>query len=258
MDSSDLKPLDNPPPGIAHVMLWTACVAVALGFYRGIITREFSGEGFEAPPMAFYVLIILWSPLLGLWMAAPLLMVRRWFLRMPFPRQPGEWALVVGGVTTWAMVLTSIPLAWLNRNDDPFGEWTFWHRLIQIAAQTPTAVVTVAAAISVRRYRTWLVCFAGMSLFTWLLFAWSLAMFVVRFYSIKTDFSPYSWWNATLLILSPTALVVSVIAFIVAVVIDLVRKPQRGWLHYLGVGSVVVWIALYIANLIYTWISIAR
>ncbi len=105
-DSPDAQPLSDAvgiePPrlGISHLMVLTACVAVYLGIARGLFGR-YAQPDWEQSLGTFQA--ILWGLHgigAGAGLAGLILFVARRRRGWPFPVHPGEYLLVMIGVST--------------------------------------------------------------------------------------------------------------------------------------------------------------
>jgi hypothetical protein len=107
---AELVPEGKADPGerisILYLMVWTACTAVILAFYRQAMAVPTS------PPIPAWVQVLpalISSPIQGACVASLLLLIWRKVRGGPaFPRQPGHWLLVVPG----ALAVISWP-SWL-------------------------------------------------------------------------------------------------------------------------------------------------
>ncbi len=112
---NDSPPDENPqgdssaarqPPrlGIRHLMLWTAMTAVVLGMQRV--------ASYRSPMQNEYVLFygILWPMLTGGQLAGLIILTAWRYRRLSFSLQPGEWLLLVTGLSSTVTLLLSWPL----------------------------------------------------------------------------------------------------------------------------------------------------
>src|SRR5947199_309757 len=98
------SPDDQPPRNrltIAHLMLWTIGTAIALGFYRALaINREGQSERIIAVSQ---ILALIYSVPAGARIGGFLLFaLKRLQGQRGFPSQPGQWLLVVEGLSALA------------------------------------------------------------------------------------------------------------------------------------------------------------
>ena len=112
---NDSPPDENPqgdssattePPrlGIRHLMLWTAMTAVVLGMYRA--------AQYRSPMQNEYVLFFgIVQPMLFGGQLAGLIILAAWrYRRLSFSPQPGEWLLLVTGLSSTVTLLLGWPM----------------------------------------------------------------------------------------------------------------------------------------------------
>lgn len=122
----------QPPLTIAHLLMWMVTSGLFLGLGRVAIKSLATGD-WEVPVWyrtLFQVEQVIITPVYGVAVLGPLLMVWRWVRQGPrFPSQPGHWLIVIYGfgiACTWGFGLAVdvlIPAIWDVRLSPYFQSW---------------------------------------------------------------------------------------------------------------------------------------
>jgi hypothetical protein len=150
---AELVPEETAGPGerlsILHLMVWTACTALILAFYRQSMSLP---ESSINPAWLRVVTALVGAPIQGACVASLLLVLwRKAKGGRPFPRQPGHWLLVIPGVVTllswpWWMLILLV----MNSN---MSVYVFFYRIPLLVLFCGLAVFAIGRLRSEPRWR---------------------------------------------------------------------------------------------------------
>lgn len=223
-------PPDNSPPlSIMHLLIWTALSAAMMG-YSNLVTslqgqqpRGFS-EWLDSPAL----LTIRTAGAVGnaTTLGGLLLLISRRRRGIRFPVQPGEWILVMRGISS-VIELGSGLLATIGAQYESRGFWIAYGIIVVLAQ----LVVYLVPAILCKDNRSWRRFFWTASAISLLavLSAFSSAVLPRMFFHSNTFMRIY--W---------LLLAVGALMFLIAVGGDLRRSTKRGWVHWVGVVTLAI------------------
>ena len=238
----------NLRPGIRHLLLWTAFVAVALGYQR----FQYPDQDF----LAWEVGVVLFnSTIFGLTLAAPILALARWCRGIRFPSQPGEWLLLSFGIYSWLDSIGTLLISQLedgNLYEVDFMRWARYTNCLSLSLGLIGTLMLTMAALKSRREGSWFAFFCIGALMYANYSGQSFDAVLSVFLEHGTGYLP--WLDA----LQNTATVASRIGFavalVIAIVVDAIQKTPRGWLHFVGVSATGAVIAFEIGKQIFAWL----
>lgn len=208
----------EPRLGIIHIMIWTACIALAFAITRSLGVWQQIGEQWDASETLLQIgsaafvcgHCVFFATALG----GVLLWVARRRRRFAFPRHPGEWLLAAFSVslmltqTTWIAMLALDPLVVQSGSDFGPGIWIVLYlgfMLFQAAASTGLFAFA-AVRTQVARWRVFFIIAAVIQL--------SQILSCIYYF----------------------ALLISSGALIVALIKDRKQRARYPWPHWLGVA----------------------
>lgn len=145
------NPADTPPPirlSILHLLLLMTCIGVLLGIQPKDVVRSEAA----AWEVYYYQLLIFCSSALGGVSLASLWLLGRHGFQVPaaFPRQPGHWLLVIGGLVV--LVRNGFYLAFLKNHVFASREiLANWYTFSTSVQALTWVVVAVVALLSLER-----------------------------------------------------------------------------------------------------------
>lgn len=224
----------EPRPRIIHLMAWTGCTAAFLGVQQLLLNGMYGP--FHSGSGAFAIQRVAFGIGAGIALASLGMLAVRRSRGIPFPIHPGEFLLVLHGLSVVATFVAWGGILLLFGFQDS--------RLTMLAVFLPYLVVTAIAAIwavmriPLRRWRAFFVIFV---------------LAIVVKYGLPL-ISPVIWmfgWLPVRLIYSAIQLAIPVVlAF--AVWRDKRARERRPWTHWLGIGlEVWLWLTDWILPLLY-------
>jgi hypothetical protein len=215
----------RPSPSIAHLLLLTACVATLLQSHDGVgdWIREASIMQLVVGILGFFTILVIQ----GLWRATVVVAVWRWFQRLAFPTEPGEWLMCAAGCVTWMNGL----LQWLPFRSDYSPEYDAMDANARVA---PMALVLLIGAVCMWPSRFWSACFVCIAMF-------GLIASTEHYLTFKLSI-PHDILNVAQFVLGGAIC----LTLMVGIVLDFVRHTRRGWVHWLGICSFAVGIVVVI------------
>jgi hypothetical protein len=244
-----------PRPGIAHVLVYTACVAVELAVWQadGPFGFDPSFDTFESLPqaIAWTALALVGMSLTAFGMATVPVMIARWWKRMTFPFAPGEWLLAAIGIAGWLQLLVTFAMQIVSPEE--LGELDLRSTLFELMLSRGLLMLAFTTTMAIgawrlRREKRWAVCLAG----------WGMATGVQAFVSLVGAWQ--MWFDGPVgsfegdsvaaVFIALGGAITAVVAFCVAVILDLRWRTPRGWLHWLGIATIVAMVLLSIVQII--------
>lgn len=232
----------SPPLGIQHLLLWTACSAVLLTASLALnqamelrIGISLVVEKFVACARAFPD---------GLAVAGLLICVARRWRGVHFPVQPGEWLLVLGGISVLVVMFGQAILFQLPQQED---QRAYQVLIIPVGLMAGGYVI---AAIWPPLPMRWHIAILAMSLL------WCIEFGQAVLLSNIVNYAPEFLYDL-LGLLFWAALIVPMIVLVVCLVMDYARHIQRGWMHWTGVTSCIAGLLLWIDMQVYIqWVRV--
>ncbi len=213
--------VDRPRLGIIHLLVWTACTGVLLGWTRLLQ----SVDALPAPEGATHVVYAVMRSIgNGASWTALLVWIARRRRGIPFPVHPGERYLVALGITTTLEasmgLFTVLSFLW----DDTIGPWRLTQLMTYAVGNLAAAIVWLQARRSVRS-RPWR--------FVFLLVSISYAIWALPFccFSFGLFYAPPLIYSSALY--GPLLLVAAMLLGIAAG--DLRKGRRHPWTHWAGV-----------------------
>jgi hypothetical protein len=219
-----------PQFGILHILILTAVTAALLKLHLALEEDLSQGNVAEAYRWGVKVLQSLWAIVFAANLVGAGVLIRARCYRMFGRLQPGHWIVLITalsgvlwlGVWPFARLLGPQMSAWV-------------YTIAEAALCVPTAFAFLYAAVRVRDGWRWKVLLGAKGLgeaAAAVVAAMSLVLAVIeqslyatyRFFSLFQSASVF--WSAVLLIV-----------VFVAVLVDLVRRAPRDWMHWLGVAA---------------------
>jgi len=213
---------EEPRLGIMHLLVWTACVAVYFSFLRTLSQVE------GAPTLSFLTTDVLSVPLglgMGTALAGLVLLVSRRLRGFPLARHPGEYMLLLFGVSSVSSAATYTIVA--HFQPGRLGG-TSWTQYVFIA--TALGVLVINGLIL-------LVALVRVKILRWRIF-FAVVMMTAVLQRILPVVVSMAGFFGTRLLVTVLQLVplITVLALIVVVVMDLHQRKRYPWQHWLGVG----------------------
>ncbi len=215
-----------PQFGIIHLFLWTTVTAVLLSIELPLWADELPRGGFIGY-LWQKVSIILSSIMGAAELVAAGVLLRARCHTMPRRLQPGHWLVLIGALT---MILH---LAVWGTVRLVFDDWRAAGEIGFFASSIPAAAavaVFALAAVMLRDAWRWKILFGATALVKAAAFAVALLLLADRLLSHQFSFMLYN--ALTLAAYLPAFVVILLVA---AVVLDLPRRAERDWVHWLGV-----------------------
>ena len=225
-----------PPLGIGRLLLWTACSAVMLtanlALNRIIEERLETSLGLEK----FFVSVRAITD--GPSLAALLIWLDRKRRGIRFPVQPGEWLLVLGGISVVVVLLTLA--AWcqlpLEQTNPIFA--------IPCGLMAGGCLIVALWPPLPKWWRFAILAMSGM---------WGVELAQILLLNFLQDLPVSAYELIGNLYFA--ALIIPVVVLIVCIAIDRKRHIQRGWMHWTGVAICIATLLLSIArHAYYSWI----
>ena len=221
---------NRPQIGIAHLLVWTACVAVYLG-----LVRTWAGwlESFN-PFGGTYSTIktVLGSLAYGAAVGGLVLWIARRARGLAFPKHPGEYLLVVTGLRLTLHVSHVFLALWI-RHSAPDPTSTALPRAMAIGFPVLYSLLVLwpVLALKNRRWRGFFVALLAVQVLRALTFMPILVHFGQRLYILFT------------LAVGPAVLDIAADAILIVIVFrDHRQRIRYPWTHWLGV-AVRLWLA---------------
>jgi hypothetical protein len=239
---------------IIHLLLWTAGTAVVLATWR----EHFAGsDSRSAAQVLAMVGFLLQAPLAGAAVASLGVWAYRARKGRRFPVQPGEWMLVVHGVTAlaWAVVLmlTRILFETPIRLDGATTLTFFWllaaSCVYLICVFLIEAGLYLTAAIRVRTAPAWRLFLACQGLRAFV----NASRWASNGLDTAFDLPELILLERFAAMAANATVCVCLVMLIIAVVRDWRRRTPRGWMHWVGVVTALVTTLISIA-----WIVVLR
>jgi len=227
--SSDLV---APPPlrlTIAHLMLWTLGTAIALGLYRPFLATQMPSTTASetlARHLVFQKVITLsLIPFGGASLGALILaIVHRARGGKQFPVQPGHWLLIVYGAAYVAMAVTRLLLTWLGS-----AAALQWGTALVSLLLVPVHILPI---LLVRDAPRWTVLFA-VELLRRIGIGATAALYAVVFSAMQGGRPNMGILSLVIGLLS-LLLVLEITVLAVTLILELIARPQRDYLHWTG------------------------
>ncbi len=212
----DAAVVEQPRPGIIHMMLWTAGTAIALTIDRmaqDLVPEKSSPFDSIQPGIS-----ATWAVVIGPAIAAWAILVRRRIRGIRFPTEAGEWLLLVSGAD---FVFSQFCAITGRLTEDTEAMQSEWLLLWFGVAHLFPAIAYVIAALYNRQPRSWMVCF---SLIATVRFLMCLPLFAISFGVLW----PYLTFGSFSFLCLP-------LVVLVTIAVDIRRRRRYGWLHWVGV-----------------------
>ena len=234
----------QPPIGIIHVLIWTACTALLMAGHRWFNT---SGEMSDEHALFRTVTSVLNSILYGMALGGPILLVyRRLTGGAPFPVQPGHWLLLVEGfgcLIIWsAFVGTRVLERW---NDTPDYDM-FYVAVRVLTIQASLAVVLACVGWRFRGELYW-------RLYFWIRLPFYMAVALAWLPPLVSHYTqvPFSLVNGV----QSCGVFVWGLWLVAAVIADWAKAKRRDWLHWLGVVVSFGGTVMYLISRLWFWLA---
>jgi hypothetical protein len=219
---------------IGHLMLWMATTSVLLAIGQSdLATAGLSPERLEAMRVKVLVGSLAFAPLNGLTIAAVVvLLYRRFVSHRPFPTEPGHWLLLVlGGNMALSRIYHVVYLLWLRGHESEIPGWSV--SFLRFSLNGFVVLTAILGACFPHRGRTWNLVIAALAVNSVL----DIADSAIRQHIPATrQFLGSTNW----LYVGRAAFSLPGLLALVAIVMDWRKKVHRDFLHWCGVGVVVL------------------
>ena len=236
----------QPPIGIVHILVWTACTAVLMAVYRWF---NFAGEMPGVHAIFYTVTQVPYSIIYGASLGGLILFVyRRLFGGAPFPIQPGHWLLLFAGI----ICLGSMSMAALFK---VASEWTD----IIGRGNTLMGVRMLVIQCTQAAFLAWTVWQFRGELY-WRLHFWARLAVCIVGAMIWLPFLAYQDLYGVFALtrgLDSCSIFVWGVWLVAAAVADLAKAKRRDWLHWLGVAVSLGAVTMYLISRLWFWFAIS-
>jgi hypothetical protein len=224
--SPDVTPPD-PQLSIAHLMIWTALSGAMMAFYNLIMSVQRTASGSEDnwmnSPIGF-ALRTVWAMAAGANLGGVLLLFARRWRGQAFPAQPGEWLIVMQGIGCIFGML-------LNLGNSVIGylellKLTWVYLVLHLIGQLVNIVEYLLPAFLCKDNGAWRRFFWVATIVAFLSAGVALVSILAHDLFFRVNEAGLVRW---------IPLGICAVAFLLAVVNDLRRRIQRGWVHWVGV-----------------------
>jgi hypothetical protein len=167
-------------------------------------------------------------------MSAVIVMLLDWLRRRPFPQQPGEWILVSSGVVHWFAVATTFAGEFMP-------SFAVDRSTINIVPLLLQAAVLALGGVIASSGRVWAIVLSS-SAVALVMSMIALLPLLARDNSVPPSVRTVATFGFMI------ASAIGLVAFVVAIVNDIRRKEQRGWIHIVALGWLVANVVLQTAT----------
>jgi hypothetical protein len=226
----------SPPLGIRHLLLWMTCSAVLITTLLTLNRLIRANMEAELGPLEGEEQQTLFICLRGILEGPAVASLLIWFVRfrrgLRFPVQPGEWLLVLSGISMLLFlaelsIRTQLPpLGYPNMTLIPMGLLISGYVFVAIRAPLPIwwrAGILVSSALSCVEFGQYLL--------------FSFDNFSIP--EVLLDALPYLYLSSC---------IVPIPILIVCATDDIARQIPRGWLHWTGVETYIAYLILAICH----------
>lgn len=220
---------DKTPPrpvrlSISHLLLWTTTTALVVALLQGVMPlQESAGSPWRRTEWIVTVVLLCCAPAWGAAIAGGVLAVWRLIhYRAGFPAEPGHWMLVILG--TFAVGAGLVILLENVRGPAAFAVVV----LLGLAVLIPIETGFAAWCSNSRHWQ-----FAFLSIV--------IGLLGISFHILVAAVGSHSRPAPSLVVLGLLGICVAIglppLAFVVAVLTDLVRRERRDALHWIGIAA---------------------
>ncbi len=227
------------PLSILHIILYTVGCALAYSIFRFVSSFSDKHEisTFELLHISFLGLVV------GFAFASLLMAPVAWYLKAPYPRDPGHWLLMVHGIAAilFRGLFIGILLFFRPHDGGDGADWldlTHWFRVWQmchlLALMFYSTLFLTGAILSpggVHWRIIWAVFFARFVIEILYGSVCLLELIIFRSSNLE-NLLMYPWATAPQMVMIPVIMS--------GALVDLLQKRERDWLHWLGLVVVVL------------------
>jgi len=236
------------PPrlGISHLLIWTAVVAVYLKLF--VAVEAFHGETAtqlqlpQAVSILLHMSMFVYSVTHAAAIVGVFILLRAKIRGCPGRLQPGHWFVLAGGVASLAILSSHLLLLAFMAKDDSSSvqsivSWTTSVFGVQMILQMGIYLCATWASKGSKR---WQVPFA--------LLATASLLHAFMIFGIRKLLMPLLWWIYVSLgsfnvvdavfVVRRVFSVAAIVILLVAVVLDLINRERRDWLHWVGIAVI--------------------
>lgn len=247
LESAENEPpaLTGPPRlGIIHLMLWMLGSALVLASRRAI--NQMPAENPETSEALPIVFMSIHSILAGTAIGSLSLFWSYHRRQLAYPCQPGHWLLVIEAIANLVGMAGYFAVFLVRDDSEDFRPHTvLFHAVMgaNLAYHLLRAGPLLFAGVLQSRFKMWFAALMVMALANLSQWAyWFLAWIPLQQTSVSTLIGLMQ-----IILWSPPVL--TIIALLVAVVVDLVARTRRDWAHWLGVGVFAASAALHLGEM---------
>ncbi len=234
------------PPrlGISHLLIWTAVVAVNMKLFMasGIPRGDIAPQLPQALSILLHVNIFVFSATHAAAIVGIFILLRAKIRDRPARLQPGHWFVLAGGVAFLVILSCSLLLSafrFVAKDDSPFEQSIpSWFTAVSIVPTLLQIGIYFWATWASKGSKRWQVPFALLATAS-LLHIFTFGIRSLQMLSNPSDLLPGLFFVMdAMLVVTRVVSVAAIVVLSAAVVLDLIHRERRDWLHWVGIAII--------------------